>query len=303
MMSGSEWWRAIVGAMVGLLYGSLLAFLSSFLFGRGYGTSIPLLVSSAPFSAFALIGKLVGEPNVGYGYKAALLGVPVLWAALGSQVSLSERRKSRRATQYLALMHYASAVALIARIGDEHPEVLLREGLALWAPAYLSGQVILWACMRPHSESTRAIIGAMIGVLYGSILSLLSVFAAGGGHGTPVPLWLSSAPLNIIFWIADDVVGSHVANQVALLSPALVWAGLGSLVALSGRGKRLRLARLLVLLQYASGLALVAIMLPDAWNVGFPHGWDFVVMVVVWVALYLLGQVAVWWRLSGRNRL
>src|SRR5262245_66403834 len=128
MMSGSEWWRAIVGAMVGLLYGSFLAFLSSFLFGRGYGTSIPLLVSSAPFSVFAF--KLIGEPYVGYGYKTALLGAPVLWAALGSQVRLSDRRKSRRATQFLALLHYASVVALIATISDEHPEVLLREGLA-----------------------------------------------------------------------------------------------------------------------------------------------------------------------------
>jgi hypothetical protein len=75
------------------------------------------------------------------------------------------------------------------------------------------------------------------------------------------------------------------------------------LVALSGCGKSLRLARILVLLQYASGFALVAIILPDAWNVGFPYGWDFVVMVSVWAMLYLLGQAALWWRLSRRNKL
>jgi hypothetical protein len=61
-------------------------------------------------------------------------------------------------------------------------------------------------------------------------------------------------------------------------------------------------ARILVLLQYASGFALVAIILPDAWNVGFP-GWDFVVMVGVWAMLYPLGQAALWWRLSRRNKL
>ena len=62
-------------------------------------------------------------------------------------------------------------------------------------------------------------------------------------------------------------------------------------------------ARILVLLQYASGFALVAIILPDAWNVGFPYGWDFVLMVSVWAMLYLLGQAALWWRLSRRNKL
>jgi hypothetical protein len=135
------------------------------------------------------------------------------------------------------------------------------------------------------------------------MLSLLSVFAIGGGHGTPVPLMLSSAPLGGIFWFAHDFVGSYVANQVALLSAPLVWAALGSLVALSGRGKSLRLAQIFVLLQYASGLALVAIILPYAWNLMFPHGWDFVVLLIVWATLYLLGQMALWWQLSRRNKL
>jgi uncharacterized membrane protein YqjE len=75
------------------------------------------------------------------------------------------------------------------------------------------------------------------------------------------------------------------------------------LVALSGRGKSLRLARILVLLQYASGFALVAIILPDAWSVQAARHWDFVVMVSAWAMLYLLGQVALWWRLSRRNKL
>jgi hypothetical protein len=41
------------------------------------------------------------------------------------------------------------------------------------------------------SDSRRAIVGAIVGLLYGFILMILSVFAAGAGH----PLWLSSAPL------------------------------------------------------------------------------------------------------------
>jgi len=90
---------------------------------------------------------------------------------------------------------------------------------------------------------------------------------------------------------------------VILLSPSLVWAGLGSLVALSGRGKSLRLAQIVVMPQYASGRALVAIILPYAWGLMFPHGCDLVVLLIVCAMLYLLGQVAVWWRLTRCHKL
>jgi hypothetical protein len=48
MTAGSEWRRAVVGAIAGLLYGLLLAFLSFGAIGAGHGTLIPLIVSSAP---------------------------------------------------------------------------------------------------------------------------------------------------------------------------------------------------------------------------------------------------------------
>ena len=143
----------------------------------------------------------------------------------------------------------------------------------------------------------------MVGLLYGSVLIYLSIFASGGGHGTPVPFILSSAPLSVVVWSARYLaVASPLLDLAALLGTLFVWTGLGS-VALSGRGKSLRLARILVLLQYASGFALIAIILPDAWNVGAARHWDFVVMVSVWAMLYLLGQVALWWRLIRRDKL
>ena len=51
----------------------------------------------------------------------------------------------------------------------------------------------------------RAIAGAMIGLLYGSILAFLSIVAAGGGHGTIVPLLLSSAPLSVFLYAPSGV--------------------------------------------------------------------------------------------------
>ena len=149
--------------------------------------------------------------------------------------------------------------------------------------------------MTAGSESRRAIVGAIVGLLYGFILTLLSLFAASGGHGTPIPLWLSSAPLG-----AFGLVAWRVADSAMLLSPPLVWAALGSLAALP---KRLRLTQVLVLLQYTSGLALVAttggvladldVMWRDVW---------VTVYFVVWATVYLVGQVALWWRIMRRNQ-
>jgi hypothetical protein len=144
--------------------------------------------------------------------------------------------------------------------------------------------------MRAGSQSRRAIVGAMVGLLYGSILSYLSLFAAGGGHGTGAPVLLSSAPLSVFGLVAWRVGASYVADYAMLLSAPLVWAAIGSLAALSGRGRSLRLTQILVLLHYASGLALVAIFAPDlvplpsfinVWVIGY---------VVVWATVYLVGQ-------------
>jgi hypothetical protein len=305
MTAGSEASRPIVGAMVGLLYGSVLALLSLFLFGSGgaHGTSIPLLLSSAPLGVFALLGKLVGEPYLGYGHNATVLGAPLVWAGLGWLVALSGRGRLGL-SRILALLHYASGLALVATAGGEPARLqrlLQYPEAVMWVTIYLAGQAALWSSIRAGPEARPAIVGAMVGLLYGSVLIYLSIFATGGGHGTPVPFILSSAPISVVLWSAHYVgLASHLLDRAVLLSTLLVWAGLG-MVALSGRGRSLRLARILVLLQYASGFALVAIILPDAWNVRFR--WDFIAMVSVWAMLYLLGQVALWWRLSRRNQL
>jgi hypothetical protein len=298
MTAGPESMRAIVGAMTGLLYGSILAFVSSFLFGGSHGTSIPLLLSSAPLGVFALIGKLVGEPYLGYGYKAMLLGTPLVWAALGSLVALSGDGKMLRLAQSLALLHNASGIALVATTGPERPELLLRVDVVLWASAYLAGQVVLWSSMRAGSESRRAIIGAMAGVSYRSILAFLLMFAAGGGHGTTIPMWVSSAPLTAFGLVGWPMGGSNV-GVYAILGARLLWAALGGLAALSGRGTSLRLTQVLVLLHYASGLALVATT--GAGPTGLAG--EVPEFFLVWAPVYLVGQVALWWRISRRNQL
>jgi hypothetical protein len=85
MRAGPDARQAIVGAMVGLLYGSVLAFLSLGAIGGGHGSIVPLLLSSAPLGVLLLVGNLVGASHVGeailfamlYGYTADMDGARV----------------------------------------------------------------------------------------------------------------------------------------------------------------------------------------------------------------------------------
>src|SRR5262245_3486185 len=300
MSAGSEVRRAIVGAMVGLLYGAVLALLSAFVFGNGHNISTPLLLSSAPVGVLILVGKLFAEPYVGYGYNAALLGAPLVWAALGSLIALSYRGKALRLTQVLGLLHCASGLALIATVGEQHPERLLRGDIFIWAPAYLAGLGVLWSSLIAASETRRAIVGAMVGLLYGCILSFLSIFAAGGGHGTGIPFVLSSAPLDVFGMAAWHVGATNVGGLAMLLAPPLVWAAIGSLAALSGRGTSLRLTWILALVHYASSLALVTMRRAELLPLRSFADVYVMVNVLVWATFHLAGQVTLWWRIGTR---
>jgi hypothetical protein len=119
--------------------------------------------------------------------------------------------------------------------------------------------------------------------VYGSILAFLSFVAAGAGHGTYIPLFLSSAPFGL------------VGIMAAIAGAPVVWAGFGALVAPSGRAKWYGLIRALALAHYVSGLALVAAAEPGMTYLGrvlriSPES------VAIWLVVYVVGQVALWWR-------
>jgi len=84
-------------------------------------------------------------------YAAVVGGAPVVWATFGALVAPTGRAKWRRLTQLLALLHYASGLALTAATGglDElaRLERVLRispESIVLWAAVYVVGQAALW---------------------------------------------------------------------------------------------------------------------------------------------------------------
>ena len=143
MTAGSQWKPAFVGAIAGLLYGLLLAFLSFGAAGAGHGTLIPLIVSSAPLGvAYPGAGS---DAERGTALFVMLFAGPLLWMLIGWLAALPGRRRAVSAASVL-LLHYVSAIALVAAAGltlrgiaKEIPDFVL-----VWAPAYLLGQMGLW---------------------------------------------------------------------------------------------------------------------------------------------------------------
>lgn len=116
----------------GIVYGFLLAAISSIAAGAGHGTYIPAMVSSAP------LGVL--------GIPASLLGAPVLWGAFGA---LAVRRSSHART--VVLVHYAGVMGVLAIATVSGNWVYFATMakvepwlLPLWALLYLGGQVAAW---------------------------------------------------------------------------------------------------------------------------------------------------------------
>jgi len=141
--------RAIVGAVVGLAYGYILASRSFLALGAGHGTSVPFFMSSAPLGVLGFFGE--------FGFDAVLVGgAPDVWATFGALVAPSSRAKWRRITQVLALLHYASALALIAATVQGFSWIRLErtlrqapEVIVAWAAIYLIGQGVLsWRTSR-----------------------------------------------------------------------------------------------------------------------------------------------------------
>jgi hypothetical protein len=151
--------------------------------------------------------------------------------------------------------------------------------------------------MRACPESMRAIVGAVVGFAYGSVLAFVSMLAMAAGHGSSVPFLLSSAPFGVLVFFGD------FGFDVALIGGApVVWATFGALLAPSGRAKWLRLTQVLAALHYASGLALIAATTGygELAHLVRPERLSPEIMLV-WAAVYLVGQVTLWWRASRRG--
>jgi hypothetical protein len=148
--------------------------------------------------------------------------------------------------------------------------------------------------MMVGSEIVRAIAGALAGLLYGCVLTFLAIAAAGAGHGSFIPLYVSSAPLSVLYLVAK--AGGEAAFLAILFGGTLLWAVLGWLVARAGRAPKAALGLLVV--HYLSALALVV-------GTGEPPrgiAGEIPDFFKIWAPVYLIGQVVLWWQVSRRLR-
>src|SRR5262245_6329122 len=77
--------------------------------------------------------------------------------------------------------------------------------------------------MTYSSETKRTIAGAVAGLLYGLVLAFLSLGAVGAGHGTPIPLYVSSAPPSVFSLLPDASSVREPVFFAMLFAQPLVW--------------------------------------------------------------------------------
>jgi hypothetical protein len=128
----------------------------------------------------------------------------------------------------------------------------------------------------------NAPIYAVIGLCYGIHLAFLAFLAAGAGHGTSVLIGLFSSPLGLM---------QRIGGPLTFLSIPVVWCVIGGLLGAMNR----RVPRALFLAAMIAHYAALPIILGESSEFG---DWGYVKRaagaVLVGVAGYALGQIAIW---------
>ena len=146
--------RIFIGAIIGFIYGSILAVLALAAMGAGHGTWIPFLISSAP------LGVLTRFGDIGT-FIAIFGGAPIIWAIFGALDALPARPRAIRTIQILILSHYLSGLVLVFSAEFDEFNYMLRllrifpAVPVIWAIIYLAGQVVLWRRTIRRSQGVR----------------------------------------------------------------------------------------------------------------------------------------------------
>jgi hypothetical protein len=113
----------------------------------------------------------------------------------------------------------------------------------------------------------------LAGLLYGGLLGGLAVIAAGAGHGTYIPMGVSSAPFGL-FGFPAAAVGAPI-----------LWGTVGALLHLprTNRGKRITISVLAI--HYGTALALAISRSFGDWGY---------VRLFAWAGAYAVGQLVIW---------
>lgn len=135
----------------------------------------------------------------------------------------------------------------------------------------------------------KSMIYGCIGFAYGFGLMVLSIGAAGFGHGTYVLMGLSSAPLSILSLLPRG----DFRVLIALLGTPVLWLLIGFLLGLSPSLRRVRCVLVVMAVHYSTALLL---LLPASHSEF--SDWSYVPKVqgvfIMGIVFYVIGQAFVW---------
>ena len=121
--------------------------------------------------------------------------------------------------------------------------------------------------------------GPLEGLVYGVVLAALAFMAAGAGHGTYIPMAISSAPFGLFGVLA------------ALGSAPILWALLGAMVKRWHASKSMRA---LVVAQYLCAFVLISTKPFNDWRHVLDTMRAMPEVLAAWTAAYVGGQVVLW---------
>ena len=126
---------------------------------------------------------------------------------------------------------------------------------------------------------------AIAGFCYGAALAALGLLAAGAGHGTYIPMGISSAPLGLFGFLS------------AGLGAPVLW---GCVAMLLAAGRR-RLTGGVVIAHYAGAVVLASHGAFGDWAYLNRSIRPLGVLITVWTLIYVIGQLVLWRALLGRS--
>lgn len=122
----------------------------------------------------------------------------------------------------------------------------------------------------------------LAGLFYGGVLAGLAIIAAGAGHGTYIPMGVSSAPFGFFGFMA------------AAAGAPILWGGVGALLQWLRIGIRKRIMTGVLIIHYGSAVALVMSPSFGDWAYLLRSMPAIGAIMFVWAAAYVIGQLAIW---------
>jgi len=122
----------------------------------------------------------------------------------------------------------------------------------------------------------------LAGLFYGGLLGGLAVLAAGAGHGTYIPMGVSSAPFGFLGF------------QAAVVGAPIMWGVVGALLHWLRTSRRRRIMISVLAIHYGSALALAVSRSFGDWQYVIRSMPAIGGIMLVWSGAYVVGQLVIW---------